>query len=731
MGGHFNGVSLLFAIRQYVRILIAAGCLVAGAHELRAQATGGAIEGVVRSVSDSLPVRQATVQVTRTPLGVLTDETGSFRIVRLDPGTYTLRITAPGYDPSTRSDVVVTAGESSRVVVYVNPAVIDVPGLIVTASRGRERPDESTVSVSVLDGNEVLQRNVNNVAEALPFAQGVVSNAGQLDIRGASGLSRGVGSRILVLLDGHRMLKGVGSEADFETFPLLDVERVEVIKGPHSSLYGTGALGGVINVITSVPSETPETLVRGYFGTYDTPSRLRFTDEALNTAGIGVQHSRRIAGVGTTFFLGSDGSEGFRQNGGFSRWQARLKTVFDPDSDRPLDAFVNWTQRDADEFFTWLSEDQPLEVDPEELGDWLSETDLSIGATLRPVMTQKTSLQVRPIFGYNSVQNHFHDNNDSHRSSRLAADVQLFVLPSLEHAVTTGLEASWTDVTSTFLAVDPSIVDLGMYAQDEIYVSDRLRAVAGLRIDYHGATSAESDLVASPRVGLVYLASESVSLRASGSRGYRAPSASEQYTATTQFGFRVVPNLSLRGERAWAGEIGTTARVGRWLRLDAALFYSDFRDLIEPSPLAGQLFTFQFQNVARARVAGLDAGAHVGLFQDRLGFKANYLFLDTEDERTGAPLTYRSPHNVTLTVSVFRELLAVDYLYRSEVESVLAFPLDPRGSISVVDLRLAYRFGNWVVMGKVSNLLQSEYVDIQERNPGASRLLRLTIMPRF
>jgi hypothetical protein len=48
-----------------------------------------------------------------------------------------------------------------------------------------------------------------------------------------------------------------------------------------------------------------------------------------------------------------------------------------------------------------------------------------------------------------------------------------------------------------------------------------------------------------------------------------------------------------------------------------------------------------------------------------------------------------------------------------------------------MDLRLSYRFGNWLVMGKVANVLQSEYVDIQERNPGASRLFRLTIMPRF
>jgi iron complex outermembrane receptor protein len=731
LGERSSPVAQSTYVRDLIRGGLAFGWLMATAHGLWAQEGRGAIEGLVRSASDSLPVRQATVQVQGTPLGVLTDEAGSFRIVRVNPGTYELRITASGYEPTSVSAVVVTGGESARFEVYVTPSVIDVPGIVVTASRSRERPGESPVSISVLDGEEIQRRNVNTVGEALPFAQGVVSNAGQLDIRGASGISRGVGSRVLVLLDGHRMQKGVGSEADFEVFPLLDVERVEVVKGPHSSLYGTGALGGVVNVITSVPSETPETLVRGYFGTYDTPSRHRFTDEALSTAGIGVQHSRRIGGIGTTLFLGGDGSEGFHQNGGFSRWQARLKTVVNPDSQRPIDAFLNWTQRDKDVFFTWLSEDRPLEVEPEELGDWLREADLTVGASLRPVMTQSTSLVVRPTYAYNSVQNHFHDNDDRHRSSRLAADAQMTVAPGAHHALTTGAEASWTDVTSTFLAVDPSIVDLGLYAQDEIRLSDRWRAVGGLRLDYHGATSAESDLVASPRIGLVYLPSGPVSLRASISRGYRAPSASEQYTATTQFGFRVVPNLALRGERAWSAEIGTTARVTRWLRVDAALFYSDFRDLIEPSPVPGQLFTFQFQNVTRARVAGLDTGAQIGLLQDKLGLKANYLFLNTRNDRTGEPLPYRSPHNVTLTLSAFRELVAVDFLYRSEVERVLAYPLDPRGPISVVNLRLAYRIGGWVLMGKVANLLQSEYVDTQERNPGASRLFRITIMPRF
>ncbi len=713
-------------------LALASACVGITAGTLRAQEAGeGSIQGFVVSARDSLPVRQATVQLLRTPIGVLTDEDGSFRIVSVDPGTYSLQVAAPGYETTTHTGVTVGDGRTPSVVVYVTPTVIDIPGLVVTASRSRERPGESPVSVAVLNGTEIERRNVSNVGEALPFAQGVVSNAGQLDIRGASGLSRGVGSRVLVLLDGHRMLKGVGSEADFETFPLLDVDRVEVVKGPHSSLYGTGALGGVVNVITNVPSKTPETIVRGYVGSYDTPSRFRFTDEPLMTAGVGVQHSRRIGEVGATAYLGGDGSDGFRQNGGFSRWQARLKTVFAPESERPLDAFVNWTQRDADVFYTWLSEDRPLEVEPEQLGDWLREQDLTVGVTARPVMSQTTSLQIRPLFEYNSVQNHFHDNEDYHRSSRAALDAQMSVAPSLRHTLTGGLEGAYTGVTSNFLVEDPSIVDLGAYVQDEIELSDRLRAVAGLRVDYHGATSAETDLVPSPRLGAVYKPSSLLSLRASLSRGYRAPSASEQYTSTTQFGFKVVPNLALTGERAWAGEVGGTADIGGWLRLDGAIFYSDFEDLIEPAPVPGQFFTFQFQNVARARVAGLDSGVQVGLFDDMLGLRLNYLYLNTEDKRTGNPLPYRSPHNVTVTASLLRGLLAVDFLHRSEVQRVLAYPLDQRGPISVVDLRLAYRIGDWVMMGKVSNLFQKEYVDIQERNPGATRQFRFTVMPRF
>ena len=112
---------------------------------------------------------------------------------------------------------------------------------------------------------------MTSLDEALPFAQGVTFNAGQMDIRGSTGIARGVGSRVLMLLDGHRMLGGVSSAIDFGVLPILDVERIEIVKGPHSTLWGTNAMGGVVNVITRPLVVEAESVVRGYYGVFDTP----------------------------------------------------------------------------------------------------------------------------------------------------------------------------------------------------------------------------------------------------------------------------------------------------------------------------------------------------------------------------------------------------------------------------------------------------------------------------
>ena len=691
---------------------------------------GPRLRGVVVDEETGVPVGGAEVLVQSTPFRVTTGADGSFQVALPDGREYTLVVLASGFRPVERNvDAASVAGEPLRIT--MERLLFDVPGLTVTASRRAARPGAAPTSVAVIGADELERRNVTNLKEALPFAQGVTFNAGHMDIRGSSGIARGVGSRVLMLLDGHRVLGGVGSDIDFGVLPLLDIERIEIVKGPHSTLWGTNAMGGVVNVITRAPPGGQRTVVRGYYGVFDTPGELDFSEERLNMDGIELQHSRRIGGNDLTLSVAREGSDGFRQNGAMGRWRLRFKTVFGPESATPWEVFASWKRQEAEEFFTWLSADRRLEVDPAALGDYKRDADLIVGLTAIPLLTSRLKLQIRPQLQHVRSQNYFHDNADFHRSTRYGTDAQLSVFSGGRHALTVGGDGAYTTVASNFLSPTPAVTDLALFAQDEIELSDRMRASVGVRLDSHRTSFVEDDLTLSPKIGLVYQPGERVSLRTSFSRGYRAPSVSEQFTSTTVFGFRVIPNLEIRGESAWAGEVGATASPHDRIWLDAGLFWSEYAGLIEVGAAPNQYFTFQFQNVSEARVRGIDTGVRVGLVPSKLNLHANYMYVDSKDQQTGRHLAYRSRHNLTTTLSGWSDVIAVDVRHRSRPDQVLVYPLDERGAITLLDLRMAVTIMDMDVHAKIANLLQTEYVDVQERNPGATRSVRFTVTSRF
>ena len=686
--------------------------------------------GVVVDAESGAAVAQAEVLVMGTPLGTFTGEDGSFSLVLPGPGPHALVVAAYGYGTVEHSVVPQEPGEDPFRI-PVTRRLFEVPALTVTASRGAARPGDAPTSVAVIGAEELQRRDVTSLDEALPFAQGVTFNAGHMDIRGSTGIARGVGSRVLMLLDGHRVLGGVGSAIDFGILPILDVERIEIVKGPHSTLWGTNAMAGVVNVITRPLVVAAESVVRGYYGVFDTPGDVHFTDERLNMQGLQLQHARRIGTTDLTLFGGRERSDGFRQNGNVDRWHLRAKAVFGPESLAPWAVFATWKREDAQEFFTWRSADRRLEVDPSQLGDWIRNSDLVVGLTGTPLVNPRLKLQIRPQIQHVRVQNHFHDNEDYHYSTRYGTDVQFSLFNAGHSSFTFGGEAAYTGVASDFLDPTPNVTDMALFAQDDITFSETLRGSVGLRLDRHAASFVESDLTLNPKIGIVLQRSDRLSFRTSLSRGYRAPSVSEQFTSTVVFGFRVVPNLELRGESAWAGEVGLTASPGDRIWFDAGLFWSEYDGLIEVSGAPNQFLTFQFQNVAEARVRGLDAGARIGLVPHKLNAEANYLLLDSRDLNTGRQLAYRSRHNVTTTLSGWTDLIALDLRYRSRPEEVLAFPLDERGAITLVDLRFGMEVRDMHVQAKIANLLQAEYVDVQERNPGATRSFRITVTSRF
>jgi outer membrane receptor for ferrienterochelin and colicins len=725
--------------------------LVAWAPGLAAQGlppAAGAITGTVIDRESGSGVGGAVVLLEGTLLSGRTDEAGRFRLSGVPPGRYTLKVLAIGFTSDSVPALILAAGEQRDVTLRLQSAPVGLDDIVVTASRAPEGSQESGASVSVLPGQELTHRNVTTLDQALAFEPGVTFNAGQMDIRGSSGLARGVGSRVLLLLDGHPVLSGDGGEIDFESLPLLDVDRVEVVRGAYSALYGSNALGGVVNVLTKpVSGRAPESLLRVHYGVWQLPDRYRFTNDQLEERGISIQQSRRIGGVGARLFLGRELSDGYRQDDGQTRWIGRATVASAEGSGHPWDAYALWARERLGEFFTWRPDSvRPdtlnFAVDPATRSDHEIDYKLLTGASFTPIAGVGTLLRVSPYVNYNSVQNYFHDNSDHHRATRLGGTVDLSLRPGGLHALDLGADLAHTIVTSNFLGPH-HINDDAVFAQDVVPVSDRWTASLGARLDYHIATGGTSEWSPSPKVGVTYRPSGWLTARMSTGHGFRSPSAIEQFVNTTQFGYKVIPNADLRSERAWSEEMGVTAKPTARLRLDGTVFQSQYRDLIgpvvlfcpatptPPCPPGVSGFVAQFQNVTRAHVRGLDLSVKSRVIGDLLDLEASYLLLATRDDSTGGSLPYRSRHNLTATLSALGGLVDVDVRYRSRVEQVLQYFSDPRRHFTVVDLRVGYRVAGIAIQAKVTNLFQTLYVDVQERNPGAPRQVSLTAFRDF
>lgn len=714
---------------------------------LRAQdssATPATLRGVVSDARTGHPLGDATVIVAGTLLRTRTSVRGEYRVSGVPPGRRMVRVLRIGYRSATR-EFVAPSADTVQVDVAMPPVAVQLAPVTVTSSRVEHRVGDVPASEAVMSGAEVARRNVITLDQALPFVPGVLFNHGDVDIRGASGLAGGVGSRVLVLLDGHPVLTADGGEVDFASLPLLDVDRVEVVKGAYSALYGSNALGGVVNVVTSPVGDEAETVVSAHYGAFAPPSRYRFTGRRLDFSGLALQHSRRVGDVGVRLLVDRETSDGFRQDDRSDRWLLRGKVELPSPATRPSFAYAVYSAEDDGNFFTWRDAGHPYEVPPATADDWARNSKLSVGATLVPVATGSRLVEVTPYLERDATQNHFHggaDSTDYHRATKVGTGVQLSLLPRGGRTLTLGAEVGHTLISSNFLgraAADtstrfvghPTLDDGGIFAQAELPATHGVSGAIGARLDAHRATGSSADVSLSPKAGVLYRPVPWLAARASIAHGYRAPSAIEQFVSTTQQGFHVIPNPDLHGETAWSAEIGATGTPWDWLWLDAALFQSEYRGLIAPASAPAQPFVFQFRNVQRARVRGVDLSVKAAIRGGAVTTQLSYVYVDSRDLDTHLALPYRSRHNLTGSVDVLGGLLGVDVRYRSRVQEVLVYPLDPRGAFTVVDVRAAYRVLGTTLQARVANALQASYVDVMERTLGPPRSVLLTAMRTF
>ena len=684
-----------------------------------------AITGRVVSGATDEPLFAVNVLVQGTALGASTDGKGEFRISIMKPGTYVLLFSCVGFHQETRTNVVVEEGKTVELSIRMTLAPVQGEPIVVTASKREQSVQDVPVSVSTLDAASIARRNIVTLDDALRYVPGVNLTDWQVNIRGSSGYSRGIGSRVLLLVDGMPFTTGDTGELNFETIPAGQVDRVEVIKGAGSALYGSSALGGVINVITKrIPSQ-PETHVRTYGGFYSSPSypQWDWRGGARALDGESFSHSQTFDDVGLLIFGSRAADDGYRQNDYRRRYNGLLKIDANLSASDALTTTFDIMHQKRGSFLYWKNINSALVPPDGEQGNFVEANRFFLNGLYTHTASGSFLVTARAMWFHNRFDDVIDTASDVSRSDVLRGEVQGTWYPGASHVVTFGVEGN-TDHVSASLFGERSGSGVAVYAQDEMEIVPDLKATWGARFDFENLDSLASMNQFNPKMGLVYMPAEGTALRASFGRGFRAPSVAEAFVSTSISGFPIIPNPALKPERSLTYEVGGSQMLGTSTMLDLALFQSDFDNLIESGFTAqGQ---GQFTNVTRARIQGIESSVKLGLLDGGLMMQLGYTYVWPRDLTENDLLKYRPRHllyaNVLTEFGLFSA--GVDFRYISRVERIdeefvtlgIIRDGDERVATYVTDLRLGADFSTMniplIAQFNINNLFQYNYVEL-------------------
>ncbi len=635
------------------------------------------VEGRVNDAGGR-PLPGVNVVVEGASIGTATDVSGRYRLALRDTTGIRLTASAVGYRRETRA-LPAGAGPVYQVDFVLEELTLQPGEVVVTASRREQAALSAPVSVSVLTPADVDASNLLTLDEALRYIPGVQMAGNQVNVRGSSGFSYNVGSRVLMLVDGSPVLGPDTGGIPFEALPLSQVERIEVVKGPGSALYGAGALGGVINVITRDFPRKPESELSAFIGAHD-PVRYaswrdawRGADRLRGLGGFQAAHARR---VGDRLGFWADGA--YRRDTGYMNFnrnetlQGFAKVGWKAGAGLRLDVFGGYTWREYDSFFYWNGTADPLNPGRLDLikegsrgANDLQSTLLSVLPVLTHAPGRNWFYTIRGRF-YRGVYHPLDDEGNLRDRSqrtigyRAGAEVQVNWNPKPGRHLVAGISGDGLAARSLFFAgTDGGLVrgqpEGAVFGQWEETLHPRLTLTGGARYDVYQIDETETAARLSPKLNASMRLHDRLFLRAAFGLGFRIPSVAERFTNNQDF-FPVLPNLALKPEESTGYEVGLKGRLpvtgfGN-LQADIAAFRNDYRRLVEPVfNLAGGSAGFRFENLTRARIRGIEATLDGQMWADRLRLRLGYTWLDARDQELDLPLVFRSRHLLKGSVS--------------------------------------------------------------------------------
>lgn len=599
--------------------------------------------------------------------------------------------------------------------------------VVVTASRTAEPLSATGSAISVVSGETIATSNPGSLVDALRSVPGldISENGGpggtaNVRLRGANT------GQTLVMIDGIRVNDPTAASGDFEfaMFAPSAIDRIEVLRGPQSALYGSDAMGGVINIITKKGSGPAQFNVRTEAGSYGTvvtqgsvvgtsgPWSYAFTGGGQHSNGFS-RYGYRIPSieakfpslerdgfdrVGGSARIGYDAGEGIRLEAGtvqsFTRSAYDAATGTFPDTPASADRLLQtiYGRVGIDSFGGILTHNVTVSNTHTER----SFTDYTYRTNMLP---QNTTVKTSDYWG-NSL------------GAEYQANLKLGAFGTLIYGAKTQSETAQTFSTNV-LPIAGQMTPLLAKQQDtnsafalwSVPIGERLNVTLGGRVD---------DVVnvarfETWRATAAYNISETgTKLRASAGTGAKAPTLFQLYDST--YG-----SLNLTPETSFGYDAGIDQSLfnGRVV-LSVTGFANDFKNLINFVSDASRPLGY-YTNVAHAETSGLEVGATVDVLPGLVKFNAAYTYLHAVDLTTGLILA-RRPQNlarfaVTITPNdrwlIEPRITTVSKRYSSanEVGVVDAY--------TRVDLYSEYKLdANWKVFARGENILNERYQEV-------------------
>lgn len=596
--------------------------------------TGESLPGVTVRVG----VGGATDEAGTGLRGTATDVDGKYSL-SLSPGAHTLVFSFVGYESKTQ-DIRLNAGQNLVLNIQLGDADNLLQQATVTSGKFEKPLGEVTVSLEVLKPRLLESTNTTSVDEILGKVPGVSVIDGQASIRGGSGYSYGAGTRVLLLVDDIPALQVDAGFPNWDDYPVENIAQIEVLKGAASSLYGSSAMNGIINIRTGFAKDKPETEVSYFARTWGDPSDPDKKWWGQDTSGLAQPFEtgasfvhRRKAGKADIVLGGYGLIRDSYNKDTYSRYGRITPNIRYRVNDRltlGLNSNINFGRSGS--FFIWG--DDSLRA----YQGGLNSTSRSLGRLRYNIdpsaqYFDKSGNRHKFLGRYFSVHNN-NSGNQSNDSRMLYGEYQ--VQRQMKNLVATaGVVGIYTTVSAGLYGnADYTNRNLAGYLQADYKAFNRLNLSAGVRYEQNRLSSPDStDLgggvyyvipggvtkEAKPvfRLGANYQAGKATYFRASWGQGYRYPTIAEKFINTSFSGANTVaPNPALVSETGWSAELALKQgfRIGAWQGyVDVATFVQEYENMMEfvfskiqfvPNQGLGALF--QSQNQGNTRIRGAE-----------------------------------------------------------------------------------------------------------------------------